>query len=76
MLVKTTLASTGAPRHSDGSRNLPRGNQPSLKAKSQITIKANQGVNMVNSSVPDMVAVYSMNPPRRQAMVLPRKKPA
>ena len=46
-----------------------------MNPKSQIIIRANQGVNTVNSRVPEMVAVYSTKPPLRQAMVLPRTNP-
>ena len=43
----TVLASTSASRHRPDSRNLPIGNQPALNEKSQIIIRANQGVNTV-----------------------------
>ena len=73
--LNTLLAATGASRHTNGSKNLPKGNQPSLKAKVQIIISANQGVNTVNKVAPEMVAVYSMIPPRRQAIAFPNTNP-
>ena len=73
--LNTVLASTGASRHNTGSRNLPIGNQPALNANSQIIMRANQGVNTVYSTTPPSVDAYSVQPPLRQAIILPRENP-
>ena len=45
--LKMEFASDGASCQTTGSRNFPIGNQPALKANSQIIISPNQGVNTV-----------------------------
>ena len=75
MRLNIEFESVGASRHTTGSRNFPIGSQPALKAKSQIIIRPNQGVNTVYSATPPSVEEYSTQPPRRQAMILPRAKP-
>ena len=75
MSLNTLLAATGASLHNSGSRNLPSGNQPNWNEKIHIIIRANHGVNMVKSTAPDTVAVYSKSPPRLHAISFPSTNP-
>ena len=73
--LNTELAVTSEFLHTSGSKNFPTGNHPSLKAKIQIIISANAGVNTVNKVVPVIVAAYSKKPASSPGDGLPQQEP-